>query len=79
MSSSHGSHADQQTKNGAIIHVMEEYVRRKKVNALLALRGRVTVEYDWQAEEKRELKVAGEREEYHGITGRWSVLTHFTR
>lgn len=55
----------QKTKTGAIIHVMEEYVRRKKVDALLALRGRVTVEYDWQAEEEQELKAAEERETYH--------------
>lgn len=55
----------QKTKTGAIIHVMEEYVRRKKVDALLALRGKVTVEYDWQAEEERELKAAEEREGYH--------------
>lgn len=55
----------QKSKTGAIIHVMEEYVRRKKVDALLALRGKVTVEYDWQAEEERELKAAEEREAYH--------------
>jgi hypothetical protein len=57
----------QKTKTGAIIHVMEEYVRRKKVDALLALRGKVTVEYDWQAEEERELKAAEEREAYHAV------------
>jgi len=55
----------EKTKTGAIVHVMEDYVRRKKVDALLALRGRVTVEYDWQAEEERELKAAEERESYH--------------
>jgi len=55
----------QKTKTGAIIHVMEEYVRRKKVDALLALRGRVTVEYDWQVEEEKELKAAEEREAFH--------------
>ena len=55
----------QKSKTGAIIHVMEEYVRRKKVDALLALRGKVTVEYDWQAEEELELKAAEEREKYH--------------
>lgn len=55
----------QKSKTGAIIHVMEEYVRRKKVDALLALRGKVTVEYDWQAEEELEQKAAEEREKYH--------------
>lgn len=55
----------QKSKTGAIILVMEEYVRRKKVDALLALRGKVTVEYGWQAEEEQELKAAEERETYH--------------
>ncbi len=55
----------QKSKTGAIVHVMEEYVRRKKVDALLALRGKVTVEYDWQAGEEQELKAAEERESYH--------------
>ncbi len=50
------------SKTGAIVHVMEEYVRRKKVDALLSLRGKVTVEYDWQDEEEQELKAAEERE-----------------
>ena len=54
----------QKTKTGAIVTVMEEYVRRRKVEDLLALRGKVQIEYDWEQEEVAELKAAEERERY---------------
>lgn len=52
------------TKTQAIVTVMEEYVRRKKMQELLALRGKIAVEYDWEREEEAELKAAEERERY---------------
>jgi len=55
----------QKSKTGAIVMAMEEYVRRQKLQALLALRGKVRIEYDWEREEDLELKAAGEREGYH--------------
>jgi hypothetical protein len=54
----------QKSKTGAIVTVMEEYVRRKKMEDLLALRGKVRIDYDWQREEDAELKAAEERERY---------------
>jgi len=56
----------QKSKTNAIVIAMEEYVRRRKMQALLDLRGKVTVEYDWEQEEALELKAAEERERYHG-------------
>ncbi len=56
----------QKSKTKAIVTVMEDYVRRQKMQALLALRGKVHIEYDWEREEERELKAAEERERYHG-------------
>lgn len=44
------------TKTQAIVTVMEEYVRRRKMEDLLALRGKIAVEYDWEREEDAELK-----------------------
>ena len=35
---------------------MDEDVRRKKMEELLALRGKVAIDYDWEREEKAELK-----------------------
>ncbi len=52
------------TKTQAIVTVMEEYVRRRKMEDLLALRGKVAIDYDWQREEEAELMAAEERERY---------------
>ena len=54
----------EKTKTQAIVTVMEEYVRRRKMEDLLALRGKVVIEYDWEREEEAELKAAEERERY---------------
>ena len=52
------------TKTQAIVTVMEDYVRRRKMEDLLALRGKIAIEYDWEREEEAELKAAEERERY---------------
>lgn len=54
----------EKTKTQAIVTVMEEYLRRKKMEDLLALRGKIAIEYDWEREEEAELKAAEEREQY---------------
>jgi len=54
----------EKTKTQAIVTVMEDYVRRKKMEELLALRGKISIEYDWEREEEAELKAAEERERY---------------
>lgn len=54
----------QKSKTGAIVTVMEEYVRRRRMEELLALRGKVQIDYDWQREEEREIAAAEERERY---------------
>lgn len=54
----------EKTKTQAIVTVMEDYVRRKKMEELLALRGKIAIEYDWEREEEAELKAAEERERY---------------
>lgn len=52
----------QRSKTGAIVSVMEEYVRRRRMEDLLALRGKVQIEYDWQREEELEMAADAERE-----------------
>lgn len=54
----------QKTKTQAIVTVMEEYVRRRKMEDLLALRGKITIDYDWEQAEEAELKAAEERKQY---------------
>ena len=56
----------QKSKTKAIIMVMEDYVRRQRMQALLDLRGKVRIEYDWELEENLELKTAEKRERYNG-------------
>ncbi len=53
-------------KSKAIVTVMEDYVRRQRMQALLDLGGKVQIEYDWEQEEELEMKAAEERERYHG-------------
>jgi len=55
----------QQSKTGAIVTAMEDFIRRNKMQALLALQGKVDIDYDWEREEEMELKAADERERYH--------------
>lgn len=52
------------SKTQAIVTVMEEYVRRRKMEDLLALRGKIEIDYDWEREESLELKAAEERARY---------------
>lgn len=54
----------QKSKTQAIIMVMEDYVHRQKMQALLDLRGKVQIDYDWKQEEKAEMLAAEERERY---------------
>lgn len=54
----------EKTKTQAIVTVMEDYIRRKKMQDLLFLRGKISIDYDWEQEEEAELKAAEERERY---------------
>lgn len=54
----------EKSKTKAIITVMEIYVRQKKMEELLALKGKIKIEYDWEKGEAEEMKAAEERERY---------------
>lgn len=54
----------EKSKTRAIVAVMEEYVRTRKVEQLLALRGKLHIDYDWEKAEGDELLAAEERESY---------------
>lgn len=54
----------QKSKTKAIEMALSEYIRRKKVEQLLALRGAIAVDYDWEAEEAREIAAQQERERF---------------
>ncbi len=54
----------EKSKTRAIITVMERYVKQKKMEELLALRGKIRIDYDWERAENDELVAAEERERY---------------
>lgn len=56
----------EKSKTKAITVAMKEFIRQKKIKELIALRGKVQIDYDWQKEEEREMKAQKEREKLHG-------------
>lgn len=50
------------TKTDAIVMSLKEVIRKKKIADLIALRGKVDIDYDWEKEEERELKAQKKRE-----------------
>lgn len=52
----------EKSKTSAIIAAMKEFIRQKKVKDLIALRGKIQIDYDWQQEEELEMKAQRKRE-----------------
>ena len=50
------------TKTEAIHLAISEFIRRKKIEGLLALEGKVHLDVDWRELEELELKAQAERE-----------------
>lgn len=56
----------EKSKTKAIIIAMKEFLRQKKMKELIALRGKIEINYDWQKEEAIELKGQKKREKLFG-------------
>lgn len=52
----------EKSKTKAITIAMKEYIRQKKIKDLIALRGKIRIDYDWEKEEELEMKAQEERE-----------------
>lgn len=52
----------EKSKTKAITVAMQEYIRLKKTRDLLSLRGKMSLVFDWKAEEEKELKSQQKRE-----------------
>ena len=52
----------QKSKTKAITIAMQEFIRQKKIKELIALRGKIQIDYDWEKEEELEMKSQRERE-----------------
>lgn len=56
----------ERSKTRAIVTAMEDFVRRRRMESLISLQGKVAIDYDWEAAEQEELRAAEEREKYNG-------------
>ena len=52
----------EKSKTKAIVIAMQEFIRQKKIKELLALRGKIKIDYDWKKEEEREIAAQKKRE-----------------
>lgn len=52
----------EKSKTKAIIIAMQEFIRHKKIKELIALRGKITIDYNWQKEEELEIKAQKKRD-----------------
>ena len=52
----------EKSKTKAITIAMQEFIRQRKIKELIAMRGKVQIEYDWEKEEQLELKAQKKRE-----------------
>jgi hypothetical protein len=50
------------SKTKAVVTAIQEFIRKKRMEQLLALKGRIEIDYDWEREEKRELEAQKKRE-----------------
>ncbi len=56
--------AKEKSKTKAIITAMQEFIKQKKTQDLIALRGKVKIDYDWQKEEEFEAESQKKREKF---------------
>jgi metal-responsive CopG/Arc/MetJ family transcriptional regulator len=54
----------EKSKTKAITVAMQEYVRQKKIKELMALSGKIDIDYDWEKEEKLEMEAQKRREKF---------------
>jgi hypothetical protein len=52
----------EKSKTKAITVAMREFIRQRKIKELIALRGKIEINYDWEKEEKLELEAQKKRE-----------------
>ena len=50
------------SRTQAVVTAMEEFIRKKRLEQLLALKGAIEIDYDWEREEKIEIEAQKKRE-----------------
>jgi len=49
--------SNEKSKTKAISIAIRDYIRRKKVEHLLSLSGKIKIDYDWEKEEEKEIEL----------------------
>jgi metal-responsive CopG/Arc/MetJ family transcriptional regulator len=49
--------SNEKSKTKAISTAIKDYIRRKKIEHLLALHGKINIDYDWAKEEEKEIEL----------------------
>ena len=52
------------SRTEAVVTAIQEFIRKRRMEQLLALKGRIEIDYDWEREEKLELEAQMKREKY---------------
>jgi metal-responsive CopG/Arc/MetJ family transcriptional regulator len=52
------------SRTKAVVTAVQEFIRKKRMEELLALKGRIEIDYDWKREEKAELETQKKREKH---------------
>ena len=52
------------SRTKAVVTAVQEFVRKKRMEELLALKGRIEIDYDWEREERLELETQKKREKH---------------
>ena len=52
----------EKSKTKAITTAMQGFIKQKKIKELIALKGKVRIDYDWEKEEELELKAQRKRD-----------------
>ena len=55
----------EKSKTRAIITAMDQFVREKKINKLLKMKGNVKIDYDWKKEEDEEMMSENEEKKQY--------------
>ncbi|MBI5417013.1 type II toxin-antitoxin system VapB family antitoxin [Candidatus Poribacteria bacterium] len=56
--------AGEKSKTKAIIIAIQDFIKRKKLEKLLMLKGKIEIDYNWEKEEKMELNEQKKRMKY---------------
>ena len=52
----------EKSKTKTVVIAIQEFIKQRKIKELIALRGKIQIDYDWEKEEELEIKAQKKRE-----------------